>query len=189
MEGGNFLKIAICGAHGTGKSTLADFLAGELGGHVLPTPGRLMAAQALPLNQEATVASQALAWLIQLRLETTTAPWISMRSLLDVWAYAMLAAERHHGSAVERALSDELTAVTRALMPGRYDLLLYLPPRIPLVADDVRSADQSFQTAVDRKMKAALTDWRIPHVELDVSAPDARSRALALASGRPSTAS
>ncbi len=183
------MRIAICGAHGTGKSTLADFLAEELGGHVLPTPGRLMAAQALPLNQEATVASQALAWLIQLRLETGTTPWISMRSLLDVWAYAMLAAERHYGDAVDRALSDELTAVTKALMPDRYDLLFYLPPRIPLVADNVRSADQGFQTAVDRKINTALNDWRIPHVELDVLAPNARSRALALASGCSSAAS
>ncbi len=55
-----------------------------------------MAARGLPVNEEATVTSQCLAWLIQLKLEAESNDWIAMRSLVDVWAYTVPTSERSH---------------------------------------------------------------------------------------------
>jgi len=170
------VKIAISGAHGTGKTTLAGAFAARYALTELPTPGRLMAAQGLPVNQDATVTSQALAWFIQVNLEESSTNWVSMRSLIDIWAYTALAAERHEPTRLERAIADEMQRATKAMAVGRYDLLFYLPPRIPLVADDVRSSDPAFQAAVDARIRECLAEWRVPYLEVDVTAADAMAR-------------
>jgi nicotinamide riboside kinase len=163
------MKIAITGAHGTGKTTLAHRIANRFGLAELPTPGRTMAQQSLPVNLDATVTSQALAWFIQAELEAATTDWVANRSLLDVWAYAAVAAERAAPTDIETALLDQMEATTRAMWPGRYDAVFYTPPRIPLVADDVRSADPGFQAAVDGRIRRALSDWRLAHITVDVT--------------------
>jgi nicotinamide riboside kinase len=167
------MKIALSGAHGTGKTTLARALASEFDLKELPTPGRLMAAQGLPVNQDATVTSQCLAWLMQLSLESEFDDWISMRSLVDVWAYTALAYGRASPARLDTALFNEVTKATRLLLGGRYDVLFFLPPRIPLVADDVRSDDEAFQAAVDEKIREGLETWGVERIVLDVTDEDA----------------
>jgi cytidylate kinase len=81
------LRIAFTGAQGTGKSTLAERVAAHYKLPILPTPGRIMSSRGLPINQDATVTSQALAWLIQLELEASEQMWVSTRSLIDTWSY------------------------------------------------------------------------------------------------------
>jgi hypothetical protein len=135
------MKIAICGAHGVGKSTFAASLAESLELPLLPTPGRWMADRGFPINEEATVVSQVLAWLLQQTFEAEQAAWISARSLVDVWAYASLAAARDPDP-FSRELFAALTTVTRTEVQDRYTVLLYVPPRIPLLPDTVRSEDE-----------------------------------------------
>lgn len=173
------LRVALAGAHGTGKTTLARAFSAEYELVELPTPGRLMAARGLPVNESATVVSQCIAWLIQIGLEEETRRWVSMRSLVDVWAYGALAAERTNATLIDAALFEHLTKATRALVVSRYDVLFYLPPRIPLIADDVRSADPAFQSAVDGKIRGALNTWALDYVEVDVTHIDAVERAKA----------
>ena len=57
----------------------------------------------LPVDQDATVASQMLAWLLQESFEAAYDAWIAPRSAVDIWAYA--------ASAVERS-SDRLAGYT-----------------------------------------------------------------------------
>jgi hypothetical protein len=173
------IRIGLTGAHGTGKSTIARGVAADLALPLLPSPGRLLAEQELPLNYEATVESETVAWLTQLRLETQTAEWVSQRTLLDVWAYASLAAERHPTTPVGRALLAELSVLTRELLlRGQYQILFYLPPRIPLRADALRLDDHGFQTAVDDRIRGALEDHGTSYVELDASEHDVLRHAL-----------
>ena len=138
-----------------------------------------MAAKDLPLNQSATIVSQCIAWFIQIRLEEETQRWVSMRSLVDIWAYGALAAEQTAPTVVEASLFENLTSATRAVVADRYDLLFYLPPRIPLVADEVRSADPAFQDAVDAKIREQLATWALNYVEIDVTRADAVATARA----------
>jgi hypothetical protein len=76
------------------------------------------------------------------------------------------------------ALLDQLGATTEALLPGRYDALFYLPPRIPLTADDVRVADEEFQRRTDEAIKSGLERWSVQHVEIDVTDEEAEARVL-----------
>ena len=167
------MRIAITGAHGVGKSTLAAQLSMELGLSELPTPGRTLAAQGLPVNTAATVPSQVVAWLLQYRLEREHSRWVASRSLIDVWAYTALAADRGGLDKVEQALVHELALATPLAIAGTYDELVYVPPRIPLVADSVRADDVVFQRSTDEAIQRALDGWGTPHTRLDVTDSEA----------------
>lgn len=167
------MRVAITGAHGVGKSTLAGQIGQALRVPELATPGRTLADLGLPVNERATVTSQAVAWMMQYRFEREAAVWVSSRSLLDVWAYTSLAGERAISSAVEAALLDELERATPLAILGAYDALIYVPPTIPLHADDVRGADRDFQRAVDVRIKQSIDRWSVATVTVDVSDPSA----------------
>lgn len=163
------MRIALTGAHGVGKSTLADELAVLLEVHILPTPGRTLAGRGLPVNEKATVTSQTLAWLLQYRFEREQPDWIAPRSLIDVWAYTAQAVVRHEPTTLESALLEELERATPIAVAERYDELIYIPPRIALQADGVRPTDAGFQRSTDEAISAALAEWRVPHTVLDVT--------------------
>jgi AAA domain len=171
------VKVALSGAHGVGKSTMAASLAQELRLPVLPTPGRWMAARDLPVNQDATVASQMLAWLLQESFEASHDAWIAPRSAVDIWAYAASAAERTPDRLGGYTL-DVLSALAEATMKERYTALLYVPPRIQLHPDDVRPGDDRFRDEIDALIRGRLEAWNVPHLVLDVTAPDRRGAAL-----------
>jgi nicotinamide riboside kinase len=163
------MRVAITGAHGVGKSTLANELAVLLDVPILPTPGRTLAGRGLPVNEKATVTSQTLAWLLQYRFEREQPDWVAPRSLIDVWAYTAQAAVRHEPTTLESALLEELERATPIAIAERYDDLIYIPPRIELHADDVRPSGEEFQTSTDKAIVSALTQWAIPHTVLDVT--------------------
>lgn len=130
-----------------------------------------MALRGLPINRAASVTSQAIAWLLQLRTEEGTQEWVSARSLIDVVAYAKLAAERG-ATGFESELFEELAATTKTLLSSRrYTLLVYVLPRLRLVADEVRDPDPDFQRAVDTEIKELVDRWNVEHLEVDPRDP------------------
>ncbi len=163
------MRVALTGAHGVGKSTLAEEMSGVLDVPVLSTPGRTLAAQGLPVNDQATVTSQTLAWLLQFRFERELDMWVAPRTLIDVWAYTLQSAARQEMSALEDGLLAELRRATPLAVAGRYDELIYIPPRIALQADGVRPTDEEFQRETDEAILTALAEWRIAHTILDVT--------------------
>jgi nicotinamide riboside kinase len=162
------MRIAITGAHGVGKSTLAAELAGALHLPELQTPGRTLAARGLPVNEAATVSSQMVAWLLQFRLEREQPAWVASRSLIDVWSYTVQAASRGTLGAVEAMMIDELERAMPLALAGAYDALIYVPPLIALKADDVRPAGDAFQRATDEVIRRALETWSVAHETVDV---------------------
>ncbi len=178
------MRVALTGAHGVGKSTLADELAAALAVPVLPTPGRTLAAKGLAINESATVTSQTLAWLLQFRFERECEEWVAPRTLIDVWAYTLQAADRIEPTEIERPLLEELRYATPLAIAERYDELIYLPPRIALQDDGVRPTDAIFQIATDEAIAKALSEWKIAHTILDVTDRDAVDRVLARLTAR-----
>ncbi len=171
------MRIAFTGAHGTGKSTIVEPLARKLDLVELSTPGRWLKEQGIGVNTEASVSSQAIGWFLQYSYEHSSGDWISSRCMLDVLAYAAVPAERQELSLVDRHLLNQMTSATRShLLSGTYDALFYLPPRIPLVADDVRIADQAFQSDTDRFIHDKLLEWNVPFEEIDVTDASAGTR-------------
>ncbi len=162
------MRVAITGAHGVGKSTLAEELSEVLAVPVLLTPGRTLAARGLPVNEDATVVSQSVAWLLQYRFEREQHAWVAPRSLIDVWAYTAQAAARGAPTPAETALLEELERSTPVAVAERYHHLIYIPPRITLQADDVRPSGEAFQRSTDEAIVSALAQWSIPHTELDI---------------------
>jgi ABC-type glutathione transport system ATPase component len=162
------VRVAITGAHGVGKSTLAAELAGALRLPELPTPGRTLAGRGLPVNEAATVSSQTIAWLLQFRLEREQAAWVTSRSLIDVWSYTVQAARRGILDTIESAMFEELERAMPFAVSGAYDALIYIAPMIALKADDVRPAGESFQAATDEAIREALDRWDVPHMTVDV---------------------
>ena len=171
------MRIAFTGAHGTGKSTIVEPLARELDLVELPTPGRWLKEQGIGVNTEASVSSQAIGWFLQYNYKHSSGDWISSRCMLDVLAYAAVPAQGRELSLIDRHLLNQMTSATRShLLSGTYDSLFYLPPRIPLVADEVRIADQAFQSQTDRFIHGKLLEWNVPFEEIDVTDASAGTR-------------
>lgn len=175
-------RIAFCGAHGTGKSTLLAPVAERLGLEELPTPGRWLAQHSIAVNMDATVETQAIGWFLQYQFEHSRRSWISSRSMLDVLAYAAVPAGSRELGDAEACLLEQMTEATRCHLADRpYDLLIYTPPRIPLVADEVRVADTEFQHQTDQYIGLQLRSWGVEHHEIDVTADDAVDQVMRLA--------
>ena len=176
------MRIAFTGAHGTGKSTLVEPIARALELPELGTPGRWLKSHGIQVNKDAGVDTQAIGWFVQYRYEHEHESWISSRSMLDVLAYAAVPATERTLGEYERHLLEQMTLATRDhLLSGCYDLLIYTPPRIPLVADEVRIADQQFQTATDAFIAARLEEWSVPHHAIDVTDAGIADRIVELA--------
>jgi hypothetical protein len=75
-----------------------------------------------------------LAWLLQKQFEQEQEEWVAARSLIEIWAYASLAADSDTDP-LAAELFNALTRVTKIELTARYDLLFYVPPRIRLEGD------------------------------------------------------
>ncbi len=104
--------------------------------------------------------------------------------MIDIYAYAQLAAART-ATALESELLRELEAATKVLVGvARYDLLVYVPPVLPLQVDDVRDPDRGFQSAVDSQIVSLLTTWEVEHLAVDPRDPGALEKMLVRLGGR-----
>lgn len=161
--------IAMTGAQGVGKSTLAEAMKKELdvvlGKNVVIVQGvaRQLKDKGFSIDKDATVSSK---WAIEgayvdVEQKLRHQPKIFCRSVIDRFAYARaggLDMEMHfhrilpsycHGNASESA---------------EYDLLIYIPieKQVPLVGDGVRNPDVDFQVRVDTEIRKLLYEYRVP---------------------------
>ena len=162
------MKIAITGAQGVGKTTLAQQINKDYPDlKILPEAARL--AQAIGYNLDQTATTETELWLIakQIELESMEDKWVADRCGIDLLAYI------HH------LFSDESSLIefaTKTLVPrfSNYDLVLYLPSGQFAIEDDgVRVIDMKFQQAIDRRVKNVLEKHKIPFVEI-VGSPEER---------------
>ncbi|MEK9181601.1 MAG: ATP-binding protein [Patescibacteria group bacterium] len=162
------MKIAIIGAQGVGKTTLAK----QINEHypdfkILPEAARLAKEAGYNLDKTATTKTEH--WLIakQIELENMEGKWVADRSCIDLLAYI------HHLFSKESALI-EFANKTLASRFSNYDLVLYLPSGEFLIEDDgVRTTDIKFQQAINERIRDVLEKHEIPFVRI-VGSPEER---------------
>ena len=162
------MKIAITGAQGVGKTTLAQQINKNYPDFkILPEAARLAKEAGYALDQTATTETEL--WLItkQIELENTENKWVADRCSIDLFAYI------HHLFPEESALIE---FATKTLVPrfNNYDLVLYLPSEQFAIEDDgVRITDIKFQQAVDQRIRDILEKHKIPFIKV-VGSPEER---------------
>lgn len=162
------MRIAITGAQGVGKTTLArqikevypDF-------EILPEAARLAQEAGHNLDHGATVETEL--WLIakQIELESASEKWVADRCGIDLLAYI------HHLFSQEKSLIGHAVEMLTPRFK-HYDLVLYLPSgEFPIEDDGVRTTDMKFQQAVDQRIRDVLEAHKIPFIKI-VGSPEER---------------
>ncbi|MGA7617672.1 MAG: ATP-binding protein [Thermoanaerobaculia bacterium] len=157
------MKVAFIGTHGVGKTTLCYELAARLKKQSLDCEIVKEVARGcpLPINQETNLLAQL--WILhsqiarELEMVARHQVVVCDRAVIDNYAYLVHAAGEQPMAA--RLVRDWIQS---------YDLLLRVPAgRGPTQTDGVRDVDPDFQTAIDRRVRLLLADWKIDHLDLE----------------------
>ena len=162
------LRIGITGTHSTGKTTLARCLVEKLnneGQRVLLIKEQVRGVAAdLGVHTVEEVARRGPKWfsLFQweiLRRQINSEQYavkngysfVSDRTTLDKLAYYMLG-----NSGDSKAVRKMYEGIALKNMKRGYDLILYLPPVIPLEGDGFRQTDEEFRDKIDRAIRRLI---------------------------------
>lgn len=162
------LRIGITGTHSTGKTTLARCLVEKLNNKdrriiLIKEQVRDVAAD-LSIQNVEEVARRGPKWfsLFQweiLRRQINSEQYavkngysfVSDRTTLDNLAYYMLG-----NSGDSEAVRKMYEGIALKNMKRGYDLILYLPPAIPLEDDGFRQTDEEFRDKIDRAIRRLI---------------------------------
>jgi nicotinamide riboside kinase len=162
------MKIAIIGAQGVGKTTLAQQINKDYPElEILPEAARLAQKEGYKLDHTATVETEL--WLInkQVELENRIDNWVADRSGIDLLAYIQYLFSKEH---------DLIEFATKTLVPrfSNYDLVIYLPSgEFPIEDDGLRTTDIEFQKDIDSKIRDILEKNKIKFIKI-VGSPKER---------------
>lgn len=178
------MKIGMTGAHGTGKTSMAQaMIDGPFSSFSLvPSTARQIKAYGYPINREATELSQLLVPLLRMVDEAEAMTdkrnrmykqgLISDRTLIDSLAYTM-----YQNATVwaDGALIENVTRRLAQMHTNTYSVLLYFPIYWDNVDDGVRDPDEQYRREIDTNIKAMLdlfevNYWTVPNVAPDVRA-------------------
>lgn len=152
------MKIAICGSHGTGKSSFAKKLAEKIGGnyiHDIVTDE--IVPQGFAINENTPPEVQILLMSRQWQLEQTTQEsWVADKCLFDYWVYANAAFDDYIKKTLWMFVEKN----------GRYDVIFYLPIEFEMELNGIRSADLNFQKIMDGRYRKLLDDLRLKYIVL-----------------------
>jgi thymidylate kinase len=160
------MKIAVIGAHCTGKSTFVDNFIKEWPMYKRPakTYRDILADQQIPLNKEATPESQkqilnALVDEAQLASTSDDEFVIFDRCTVDNIAYTLWHyAKETEGFSTEYVIDNKTIA---ALALKHVDLIFYIPVRkeIPIVPKDNRETDEIFREEIDNIFDSLVVSY------------------------------
>lgn len=168
------IKIAIVGAHGVGKTTLANALCGRLDNKGF---GEISIASEIPREICSLAADpefyrrgknnalkQALLLVGQLQREQSFLPrergvLICDRGVLDLWAYSKYLFENDFRAAEVLDLYEVLIA----RHCRSYRMHFYVPAEFPPSDDGIRESDAAFQAGIDRSIQEFLAKYGVPH--------------------------
>ena len=162
------MKIAIIGAQGVGKTTLAQQINKDYPKfEILPEAARLAQKRGFKLDHTATVETEL--WLInkQIELEERNDNWVADRCGIDLLAYIQYLFSKEY---------DLIDFANKTLIPkfSNYDLIIYLPSGEFAIEDDgLRTTDIKFQKDIDNQIRDILEKHKISFVKI-VGTPEER---------------
>ncbi len=161
------MKIAICGAQGVGKTTLAQALSAVLKIAMLPEAATLALEAGYKLDKEASKELQFWILLKQFELQRASEHWISDRCYIDTIAYAQ------HLFFEDKSMIDVIRSLTIPKL-SEYDWIIYLPAgEFPIADDGIRSTDNDWQIKIDRIIKELLQETGVRYITV-TGTPDER---------------
>lgn len=150
------MRIAISGAHGVGKTTLAERLAEKLDLSLITEVAREKAMQYGYGTTEgiknaglfSRIAFQLDVFYGQIKAEERKRKFVSDRSVFDCVAYSIY---YHLPSTISVYVLEEAVKYSK-----RYDAVIYCPPVEPPTPDGFRLADEESQQEVDRLIRSLI---------------------------------
>jgi len=138
------LKVALTGSHGTGKTTILNNI--EHPNKIQEIARKELIKNVKPhdMTPKERLIFQCDYWELQKKTEDSKKDFLSDRSLLDILAYDLDIMKR----------KDVYAMLPRLV--GRYDVLCYIPIEFPLIVDNVRFHDISYQHDIDYKIRNLL---------------------------------
>ena len=160
----NNYKVAICGAHSQGKTTLVNALKGNTTvSSVLNFSYRTNLTRDLnkflPINESGNSVSQYLVMARHLEFAITPGRWIMDRGALDGIAYTHYFYDQGN---VNKAVMDAVEVIYEQCIP-HYDKIFYIAPELPLIEDGQRSVDKAFFDGVVEKFNFYINHFSISH--------------------------
>lgn len=153
------MKIALCGSHSTGKTSLAKGLLRALNGVCLPDMIReeVVPQNLFPINEKTPPEGQV--WLVAeqwKRERTTPGTLILDKNLLDYLVYVNDSFPSHVKETILMFVRNN----------AHYDFIFYLPIEFPMESDGIRSDDEVFRQEIDRRYKKLLDDLGVKYIIL-----------------------
>jgi thymidylate kinase len=168
------MKIALCGAHGVGKTTISKILSEELAFPILPDIVPDAFRLGFEINENTPPETQV--WLIgkQLENERREKAFVADKCIFDYFVYA----EALGMDADLVRLAERIAAKN-----GKYDFLFFIRPEFPIEDDGLRSTNIEFQKAVADTYERFLTKNEIPFTMLTGSVEERKKKALEVIRG------
>ena len=174
------MKIGITGSHGTGKTTLSQFIAGR--GKIndgkfklLPEAPRQALQLGFPINENTPIETEFWIFAKQLEMEMIAGDnYVADKCFIDLLAYAIYIFGK----------KPEFVNMLREIAENaakKYDLVIYLPAgEFPIEDDGVRSTNPEFQMAIDELIVKILDDFSIAHTKINGSKEERYQKAVEL---------
>lgn len=157
-------RAAVCGAQGTGKTTLVGALAAHLP-HLAAIPEQATeivkewgeAPKDMAPERKARFQDEILRRTLALEAEHRARGFVSDRCVVDNLAYAMRLAN----------YSELRSRVAEHLATGPYTHVFLLKRAFPIVDDGVRSTDPAYQAEIERRVEALLSELGVSFVAIE----------------------
>jgi nicotinamide riboside kinase len=155
-------KVAICGAHSQGKTTLVNALkenilvCSELNFSFRTNLTRDL-NKILPINEQGNNTSQYLVMARHLEFAITPGRWIMDRGALDGIAYSRYFYDTGN---VDKSVMDAIETVYELCLP-HYDKIFYIAPELSLKEDGQRSINKEFFDGVVEKFNFYINHFSV----------------------------
>lgn len=156
------IKIWMCGAQGTGKTTILNLFK-EAGFPVITEVVRTLAKEkGIAINQDGTDKSQEIIFSTYKEVLGSTDKYISDRGLVDVLAYTESGVDAGKvRPEISKQQYEELEKFVNNT-PNLY--IIYFPIEFGVVADGVRSTDEEYRKEIDTNIREILDNLGVEYL-------------------------